>query len=157
MEKRDRRIKARTCTNGSVEHAWTDKHEAASPTAATESILLTAVIDAEEGRDVATVDIPNAFIQTDVENNSDGSRVIMKIRGPLVDMLTEIDSELYQPYVTYEGKSKVLYVHVLKAIYGMLKSAFLFYKKLRKDLESIGFMVNPYDPCIANRMVNGKQ
>ena len=74
-----------------------------------------------------------------------------------MDMLTEIDSELYQPYVTYEGKSKVLYVHVLKAIYGMLKSAFLFYKKLRKDLESIGFVVNPYDPCVANRMVNGKQ
>ena len=39
----------------------------------------------------------------------------------------------------------------------MLKSAFLFYKKLRKDLESIGFMVNPYDPCVANHMVNGKQ
>ena len=157
VEKRDGRIKARTCANGSVERAWTDKQEAASPTAVTESILLTAVIDANEGRDVATVDIPNAFIQTDVENNSDGSRVIMKIRGQLVDMLVDIDPELYRPYVIQEGKTKVLYVHVLKAIYGMLKSAFLFYKKLRKDLEGIGFKVNPYDPCVANRMVNGKQ
>ena len=75
----------------------------------------------------------------------------------MVDMLTEIDSELYQPYVTYKGKSKVLYVHILKAIYRMLKSEFLFYKKLRKDLELIGFVVNPYDPCMANCMVNGKQ
>ena len=86
----------------------------------TESILLTTVIDAKENRDVATVDISNAFIQTDVENNDDGSRVIMKIRGPLVDMLVELAPEVYAEYVTFEGKSKVLYVHVLKAIYGML-------------------------------------
>ena len=33
----------------------------------------------------------------------------------------------------------------------------LFYKKLKKDLESIGFKVNPYNPCVVNRMVNGKQ
>jgi hypothetical protein len=33
----------------------------------------------------------------------------------------------------------------------------LFNKKLRKDLESIGFKANPYDPCMANRMVNDKQ
>jgi len=33
----------------------------------------------------------------------------------------------------------------------------LFYKKLRKDMESIGFVVNPYDPCVANMMVEGKQ
>ena len=47
-----------------------------------------------------------------------------------MDMLTEIDSELYQPYVTYKGKSKVLYVHVLKAIYGMLKSAFFILQEV---------------------------
>ena len=39
----------------------------------------------------------------------------------------------------------------------MLKSALLFYKKLRNDLESIGFEVNPYDPCIANKVIDGKQ
>jgi len=157
VEKRDGRVKARTCANGSVERAWMAKEGTASPTTVTESILLTAVIDAEENRDVATVDIPNAFIQTDVENNDDGSRVIMKIRGPLVDMLVELDPETYGEYVRIEGGNKVIYVHVLKAIYGMLKSAMLFYKKLRKDLESIGFVINPYDPCVANRMIDGKQ
>ena len=38
----------------------------------TELILLTAVIDAEEDKDVVTVDIPNTFIQTDVNYNEDG-------------------------------------------------------------------------------------
>jgi hypothetical protein len=44
------------------------KEDASSPTVATESVLLTSVIAAEEGRDVATVDIPNVFIQTKVED-----------------------------------------------------------------------------------------
>jgi hypothetical protein len=39
----------------------------------------------------------------------------------------------------------------------MLQSSLLYYKKFCKDIESIGFEVNPYDPCVANRIVNGKQ
>jgi hypothetical protein len=39
----------------------------------------------------------------------------------------------------------------------MMKSALLYYKKFRKDIEAIGFQVNPYDPCVANRMIDGNQ
>jgi hypothetical protein len=56
---------------------------------------------------------------------------------------------------TYEGKTKVLYIKMLKAIYGMLQSSLLYYKKFRKDIESIGFEGNPYDPHVTNRIVNG--
>jgi hypothetical protein len=48
-------------------------------------------------------------------------------------------------------------VEVLKAIFGMLQASLMFYKKLRRDLEEIGFIVNPYDPCVANRIVKGKR
>ena len=44
-----------------------------------------------------------------------------------------------------------------KALCGLLKSALDFYNKLRSDLEDNGFVVNPYDPCVANKDVNGKQ
>jgi hypothetical protein len=103
-----------------------------------------------------TVDIPNAFVQTDVKPKN-GERIIMKIKGALVDMLVAMNPELYQDYVVMERNTKVINVEVLKALYGMLESSLLFYKKLKNDLESIGFIVNPYDPCVANRMVNGKQ
>ena len=43
------------------------------------------------------------------------------------------------------------------AIYGMIQSSLLFYKKLRKDLESEKFEVNSYDPCVANKIINGNQ
>jgi hypothetical protein len=56
---------------------------------------------------------------------------------------------------TYKGKTKVLYVKMLKAIYGMLQSSLLYYKKFRKDIESIGFKANPYDPHVTNHIVNG--
>ena len=48
-------------------------------------------------------------------------------------------------------------VVVLKALYGMLVAAMFWYNKFRKDLEGIGFIFNPYDPCVANAMVKGKQ
>ena len=33
----------------------------------------------------------------------------------------------------------------------------LWYKELRQKLESIGFRINPYDPCVANWIVRKKQ
>jgi hypothetical protein len=48
VEKRDGRIKARTCANSNTQRDYINKDDAASPTAMIESILLTATIDAEE-------------------------------------------------------------------------------------------------------------
>ncbi len=39
----------------------------------------------------------------------------------------------------------------------MMKSALLFYRKLISELKGMGFEVNPYDPCVANKMINGSQ
>ena len=39
----------------------------------------------------------------------------------------------------------------------MLVSAMLFYCKLTRALLSYSFELNPYDPCVANKMVNGEQ
>ena len=91
---------------------------------ALESIMLTAVIDVHEGRDVMTCNIPNAFIQALMPEVKDGDeRVIMKITGVLVDMLVKLNPELYGPYVVYEKNRKVLFVQVIRAIYGMLGAA----------------------------------
>ena len=39
----------------------------------------------------------------------------------------------------------------------MLQAALIFYKKLQADLEEEGFIFNNYDPCVANKIINGKQ
>ena len=47
----------------------------------------------------------------------------------------------------------MLYVRLSKALYGLLQSVLLFYSKLRTESEDFGFSVNPYDPCVANKML----
>ena len=37
---------------------------------------MNAVIDAQERRDVATIDIPNAFVQTELADDAEGNRLI---------------------------------------------------------------------------------
>ena len=69
-----------------------------------------------------------------------------------------IQPELNWKHIRYNSKGNaILYVKMNKAMYGMLESVLAFYKKLRKDLEDYGFEVNPYDPCVANKMTNGSQ
>jgi len=91
-----------------------DRDKVSSPPVTTEAIMITEMIKALEGRDVATCDIPNAFVQIELnEHDLDGHRNIMKILGPLVDILIEIDSE-YEKFVVTRENDAVLYVHVLK-------------------------------------------
>ena len=72
--------------------------------AATEAILITGVIEAQKCRDIMTLDIPNAFVQTPIPQ--DGDKVMMKIRGPLFKILCEIVPGVYDNFVIYEGKQK---------------------------------------------------
>ena len=74
-EKRDGSLKGRACADGRPQRATTTKEEASSPTASLDEILLRCVINAYEEREVATVDIQNAFVQTDMDlRNKDGSK-----------------------------------------------------------------------------------
>jgi hypothetical protein len=126
-EKRDGTIKGRMVYNGKPTREWLSREDSTSPTVSLESLIITAVIDAYEGHDVMTADVPNAFIQTVMPQPTDGSDdwVCMKITGVLVDLLCKLDPTKYGPYVVFEKGCKVLYVLVLRAIYGMLVASLL--------------------------------
>ena len=106
MEKRDGRIKGRFCANGSTQSKYVDRDEAASPTVTTESIFITSVIYTKQGRDVMTCDIPNTFVQTDIEEALAGERIIMNIKGALTTILVEIEYKKY-------GKNNRLFAGML--------------------------------------------
>jgi hypothetical protein len=66
--------------------------------------------------------------------------------------------EIYTKYVIVNSKGEtVLYVRLLNALYGIMEAALLYYQRFVTDLKSIGFEINPYDPCVANKIVKGKQ
>ena len=74
-----------------------------------------------------------------------------------LELLLESSPETYGPCVVFENGKKVLYLQVLRASYGTLVAALIWYQKFCNDLEGIGFVFNPYDPCVANRIVKGSQ
>jgi len=50
-----------------------------------------------------------------------------------------------------------MYVKLKHALCGTLQAAMLFWKDLTKTLTDLGFIVNPYDRCVTNKMIGGKQ
>ena len=93
--KRSGELKARKVAGGNKQRDFVSKEEASSPTVSNDSTILSCTINAKEHRQVATIDIPNAFIQTVVED--DKRKVIVRISGLLVKMLVEILTECMVP------------------------------------------------------------
>ena len=62
------RIKGRLAYNGKPTYNWILREEETNPTAITESILLTYVVDAHKDRGVMSLDVPNAYIQAEIPN-----------------------------------------------------------------------------------------
>ena len=152
-------VKGRLVFRGDGTREWLSREDTASPTASLEGIELTLTVDAYEQRDMMSMDVPNAFIQTfmpEPKKDDGEEEVVMKITGALVNILIDLDPEM-RKYVVKENGKRVIYTVVLRAIYGMLQSSLLWYNQFRGDLEEKGFIFNEYDPCIANKIVNGKQ
>jgi hypothetical protein len=147
------RIKSRACVDGSAHRARAEKGAAASPTVMNDSVLITSAIDAHKGRHEITCDIPGAFLHAKLDEE-----VVMLLRGQLADLMVMIEPELYGPYLFKNDKGEnMLYIRMLKAMYGLLRSALLFYLKLVEDLKADRFELNEYNPCVANKMVNRSQ
>ena len=152
--KRCGKVKARGCADGRKQRKYTAKESSTSPTVSSEAVFLTAMMDAMEKCNVAVVDIPGAFMQADMDE-----LVFVRIVGKIAELLVDIDPEMYGPFVTYKKKGEmVIYVELFKALYyGTIRAARLFWEKLSGELAMRGFTANPYDACVMNKMINGKQ
>ena len=78
----------------------------------------------------------------------------MVLRGELSDMMLQIAPQIYRPYVKMDKMgTHILHVRFKKAIYGLLRSSLLFYRKMCGKLEACGFKIDPYDPYMGKKMV----
>jgi hypothetical protein len=62
--------------------------------------------------------------------------------------------EHYKQFVCIENGNKVLY---LKLLYGCVQSALRWYELFSGTLQAARFELNPYDTCVANKVINGIQ
>lgn len=132
-EKRDGRVKARAVADGRTQTRYSEE-QTYSPTVSLESIMLCSLIDAFEGRDVTTVDIKGAFLKAKVPEDLE---LIVKMDGEMANLLCRLDPKFNT------GKEGVLYLKCLKALYGHIEAARLFYNELDNTLEKkMGFKKN---------------
>jgi hypothetical protein len=141
-EKRDGRVKARAMADGRSQIRYSEE-ETYSPTVKLESIMLSSLIDALEHRYVATIDIKGAFLKAKVP---DDMELFVKMDSDLAKAFTELDNT-FQP-----DEHGVLYLKCLKALYGHIEAARLFYDELNYSLtERMQFTQNKYDSCVYNK------
>ena len=146
-EKRTEDIKGRSCADRSNQWGKINKEDAASTMAVTESVLITEVVDEHGGCNVATFDIPGAYLHTEMYED-----IIVLLEGPLDDLVVKVALNIYHKYVIMSSKGRpLLFVRIQKALYGLLRSTLLFYIIVVKDLETYGFNLNPYNLCVAKR------
>ena len=150
-EKRDGSLKGRTCADGRKQRDWYTKEQTTSPTISNDSLMAILTLSAAERRKIAMRDVEGAYLLADQDDY-----VLVKFTGESVDVMCKVD-EGYRQFVSIENGKKVLYLQLLKALYGCLRSALLWYELYTTKLDGMGFDLNPYDTCVANKVINGKQ
>ncbi len=152
IKKRDRQVRPCAVANGSKElhQPGYKKEDSASPTVGTDGIMITATINAHKRWNVALVNIPSTSLYA--YNIKD---TFMLLCGHLAKLMVQVNPALYRKYIYGKNNKALLYVKLSKAIYGLLKSALFFYKKFVEDLKNYEspFIINPYDPCVANATI----
>ena len=116
-------------------------------------LFASLLIDANEGRAVQNFDVMGAYLQASLP---DDKALNTKFEGKFLDIMCEVNPE-YEKLVTYEKGKKLLYVLILKAIYRMIESALLWYYLFATTLLDLGFKINRYEQCIANKVMDEKQ
>ena len=150
-EKRSGKIKGRTCADGSSQRVLYTKEETTSPTISSDALMLTLLVDAKERRDVATADVEGAYLNAKMDDF-----VLMRFSGDTVDILCDVNPD-YTPFVIMDQGKRTLFLRLKKALYGCVKSALLWYDLFVSVLLDLGFVLNPYDSCVANCFFEGSQ
>jgi Reverse transcriptase (RNA-dependent DNA polymerase) len=145
------KIKGCGCANGRKQRLYKTKEESSSPTVSIKALFLTCMIDAMEDRYVVTCDIPRAFMHANIDE-----LIHIKLEGELVDLLIRLDAT-YNEFVSVENSKRVIYTKLNKALYGTMQASLLFWCKFKGFLMDLGYEENPYDSCVVNKMINGKQ
>jgi hypothetical protein len=92
---------------------------------------------------VVTIDIKGAFLKANVPEDLE---LIIRMEGELAELFAELNPDLKL------DENGILYLKCLKALYGHIEAARLFYDKLDNSLTmKMNFQRNKYDPCVYNK------
>jgi len=82
--------------------------------------MISCAIDAREGRHVAVMDIPGAFLHADMEED-----MHMLLEGTIAELIVKLDPSLYRKYIWENRKGKpMLYIKLKKHSMGHCRRRF---------------------------------
>lgn len=143
------KLKARLVAGGNQQDIdYEESLNYSSPTASLQAVFLVAAIAAKEGRHVATMDIPGAYLNAEMTNE-----VFLQLDTDTSQILKALDPS-YEKFAQVDGS---VIVQLDKALYGCVESAKLWYDLFSRILIELGFKVNRLEPCVFNKTVNGEQ
>ena len=117
-----------------------------------EALFITCLIDAMEGREVMTCDIPGAFMLSDMYE-----LLHVKLEGEIARLLIQLDPS-YHRFLAYQHSKPVLYAKLNKALYGTLQAALLFWRNLSGVLiQKLGFEAKSYNFGVVNKIIDCSQ
>ena len=116
-----------------------------SPTATPTSVLFVCGDAAKEEKKVASMDIGAAYLNAYMAGT--GVDVDMTIDARLTKILVELDGTIKE-FVRSDG---TVCVRLIKALYGTVEAARLWYDLITKVLLDYGFVPNKYERCVLNK------
>lgn len=141
--------KARFCACGNYQDRdLYDEEDLSSPTMSLESIFILIAFAAQWNAHIATADITGAYLESSLEPND---IVYMFLSKDSVDQLKKLDPKIVRHVMT-DGRALV---RLLKALYGTIQAAKLWYRKLKEIITKYGFCQHPHDQCVFVYVRNG--
>ena len=126
--KRSGKMKGRGCADGRPQRDYITKEESSSPTVPLYALMGSCVMDAVDDRKIITVEIPGAFLQGDCSQDEHPGYIIFE--GIMVEMICQIDPSYHKNVIwSRDYKKKFLYGRLVRAVYGTLLGAIIFYNK----------------------------
>jgi hypothetical protein len=116
-----------------------------SPTATPAATLFVGGDAAKHGKSVASMDIGAAYLNAEMAPT--GVTVHMIIDPRLTAILVDLDPS----YATYVRKDGSVCVVLVRALYGTVEAARLWYNLICKHLTDYGFVKNRFDRCVLNK------
>lgn len=134
------KIKARWVTGGNHQ-TDVDKTSVASPTARTASHNILLSIAAKEGRSITIGDVPAAYLQTPFKSSAGQNKIHVRM-----DKKTAALAVIAYPHLKdYLFPDGTMMCEVAQALYGLVESAWLWYKECTSTLEAIGYVITDAD------------
>ena len=114
-------------------------------------MMMSLLIDVWDKRGIVTTSVNGVYLHAKINNFT-----VLTFSYKAVNILCKMNNA-YLKFVCLEIGKKLMYIWLLKALYGCVKSALLWYEIFTTTLQNLGFKLNPYDKCAANKVIDGKQ